>query len=294
MIDIIGRRKLWFSISGVFVALSILAIAIWRLNIGIDFTGGTLIELAFIGERPAAAVLQAEFEALGASRVKVQTAGTSDAIIRSAPMDAELHSVIVEAFSDRANEQRYELIGPTIGRELARKTITAVVVAIFAIVGYIAYAFRKVSRELASWKYGIVSVVALLHDAIIPIGVFAVLGRFLNVEIDAAFIAAALTIIGYSVNDTIVIFDRVRENITTTHNLSFAEAVNTSVNQTFSRSINTTLTTILALMAVFIVGGPTLKFFALALMIGIGVGAYSSIFIAAPLLVKLHERRSRV
>ncbi|MDO8462966.1 MAG: protein translocase subunit SecF [bacterium] len=290
MIDINGQRTRWFSISIALVALSIVAVGVWGLNIGIDFTGGTLMELAFTGERPDAPALVAEMSVLGAERVKVQTAGEHSMIVRGAPFSQEFHEQVVAAFDGRATEVRYELIGPTIGRELTRKTLIAIALALIAIVLYVAWAFRKVSGELASWKYGVVAILALLHDVIIPIGVFAVLGKFLNVEVDAAFIAAALTIIGYSVNDTIIIFDRVRENLATTHGKSFGEIVNLSVNQTFARSLNTTLTTFLALLAVFFFGGASLRYFALALLIGIGVGAYSSIFIAAPLLAVWKER----
>jgi len=161
----------------------------------------------------------------------------------------------------------------------------ALAIALILIVAYVAWAFRKVSEPIASWKYGLLTIVAALHDLIIPLGVFAVLGASQNFQIDTAFIAALLTILGYSINDTIVVFDRTRENLARWGAHDFEMVVEKSVQQTFARSINTTLTTLLALLAVFLFGGETTRSFALALLIGIGVGAYSSVFIASPLLV---------
>jgi preprotein translocase subunit SecF len=290
MIDIIGRRKLWYSIATSLIIVSVGAIGVWRLNVGIDFTGGSLVELAFEGERPSHAEIEDRFRAQGAERIRVQPAGERRVIVRAAPMSQEVHRSIVGEFSNEATEERFETIGPVIGRELAGRTGYAIGLAILAIVAYVAFAFRTVSRDLPAWAYGLSAIAALVHDALIPVGVFAVLGRFLSVEIDAAFIAAALTIVGYSVNDSIVIFDRVREHLLRSEGQNFAEVVNLSVNESFARSLNTTVTTLLALTAVFIAGGATIRYFALALMIGIGVGAYSSIFVAAPLLVTLQSR----
>lgn len=288
---VINYRKLWYLLSAVLVGASIVAIAIWRFNFGIDFTGGSLTELAFTGTRPMTAEIQRRAEELGATRVKVQTAGETNAIIRTAPLTPELRNAITRTFASEARELRSESIGPSIGRELARKTAIGVILALILIVIYVAWMFRRAGREVSTWAYGSVALIAMAHDVLIPMGVFAVLGAFRNIEVDAPFIAAVLTILGYSINDTIIVLDRVRENTHVLRGKPFAEIVEASVHQSFARSINTTLTTILALLAVIVFGGATIRAFALALTIGIGVGAYSSIFIAAPLLVTWHSRR---
>ncbi len=293
MISIVPKRRLWYLLSAVLVGASVLAIMVWRFSFGIDFTGGSLTELAFTGQRPTTVEIQRRVEELGASRVKVQTAGASNVIIRTAPLTQEARGAISRAFEHDARELRSESIGPSIGRELARKTATAVVLSLVLIVLYVAWMFRKAGREISTWAYGTVALIAMAHDVLIPMGVFAVLGAFRNVEVDAPFIAAVLTILGYSINDTIIVLDRVRENTHVLRGKPFAEMVEASIHQSLARSVNTTLTTILALVAVILFGGTSIRSFALALAIGIGVGAYSSIFIAAPLLVTWHARRAR-
>ena len=182
-------------------------------------------------------------------------------------------------------EARFDSIGPVIGQELKNKSATALALVLIMIVVYVAWSFRGVGHVISSWKYGALTVIAGLHDIIIPLGVFAILGQTSGVQIGTSFVAALLTILGYSVNDTIVVLDRVRENLFHQEVKSLGEVVEMSIRQTLARSVNTTLTTLLALVAVYIFGGESTKFFALALLIGIAVGAYSSIFIAAPLLV---------
>lgn len=289
MINIIGHRKLWLIIAGTLVAASIAAIAIWGLKFGIDFTGGSLMELTF-QNRPTTSALASDLANFGAENVSIQPANTNGIILRFQSVDEARHQEILKHLQDTFGgvaEDRFESIGPTIGQELRTKAIYPIIIVLICIILYIAWAFRKVSKPVASWKYGTIAVLVLLHDIGIPIGVFAVLGHFFGVEVDSAFIAAILTILGYSVNDTIVVFDRTRENLIRSGGdyENFGEIVNESVNQTFARSINTTLTTMLALIAVFFWGGESVKYFALALLIGIGLGAYSSIFIASPLLV---------
>lgn len=290
---VVEHRRIWYTLSAVLIGASVVAIIIWRFNFGIDFTGGSLTELAFTGVRPPTADIQRRVEELGASRVKVQTAGASSVIIRTAPLTQEVRNAIVRAFGQEAQELRSESIGPSIGRELARKTVTGIVLSLVFITLYVAWMFRKAGREISTWAYGTVALIAMAHDVLIPMGVFAVLGAFRNVEIDAPFIAAVLTILGYSINDSIIVLDRVRENVHVLRGKPFAEMVEASVHQSFARSMNTTFTTILALVTVIFFGGTSIRSFAIALAIGIGVGAYSSIFIAAPLLVTWHERRRR-
>ena len=188
-------------------------------------------------------------------------------------------------------ELRFDSVGPSIGQELKRKSLYAIITVLIAIVLYIAWAFRKVSKPVASWKYGMTAIIALFHDVMIVLGVFAVLGRFLDMEINTAFVAAILTVLGYSVNDTIVVFDRIRENLPRSDE-DFESTVNISVNQTLRRSINTSLTTLLVLLSIFFFGGTTIRDFVLALSIGVFIGTYSSIFLASPVLVVWEKLKS--
>lgn len=224
----------------------------------------------------------------GYEAARVQPSGEGY-IIRLEPMTEEEHQTVLAHLAEQvgpAEELRFDSIGPVIGSELRSKALWAIGAALILILIYIAWAFRKVSEPVASWKYGVLTIIAALHDLIIPIGVFAVLGAVLGYQIDTAFVAALLTILGYSINDTIVVFDRTRENLANlTSSEKFESVVNRSVNQTLSRSVNTSITTLLALVAVFLFGGDTIQHFALALIMGIISGTYSSIFLASPLLV---------
>ena len=206
-------------------------------------------------------------------------------------VDEATHQQILTALNTLTptTEKSFEYIGPSIGQELRNSTEIAIVLALFAITLYIAFAFRKVSKPVSSWKYGITSLVALFHDVLIPIGVFSVLGHFYNIEITIPIVAALLTILGFSVHDTIVIFDRIRENILRRGMGQFEDTVNWSLTQTLGRSISTVITVLFVLLSIYFLGGETLKYFSLALIIGITSGAYSSIFIASPLLVSWYK-----
>lgn len=297
MINIIGHRKLWLVIALILVIASITAVAVWGLKFGIDFTGGSLLELSFT-DRPATSEVASDLANFGAENVSIQPVGDNGMILRFKSVDETKHQEILKHLGEifgEVQENRFESIGPTIGKELRTKAIYSIIIVLICIIAYIAWAFRKVSKPVVSWKYGAIAVFALVHDVGIPIGVFAVLGRFMGVEVNSAFVAAIMTILGYSVNDTIVVFDRVRENLIRSGGdyENFDKIVNESINQTFARSINTILTTLLALVAVFFWGGESIKYFALALIIGIGLGAYSSIFIASPALVVWEEWGTR-
>lgn len=283
--DIIGSRRIFYAISGILVLASIAALAVFGLNLGIDFTGGSLLEVEFSRERPEAGEFQERIAALGLGEVRFQPTGERGAFIRLRHVSEAEHQAVLAAIGG-PEEKRFDTIGPTIGRELARKSLLAIGLAILAIVSYIAWAFRKVSQPVASWKYGLVTVVALAHDVLIPAGFFAVAGRFAGYEVDTLFVTAVLTILGFSVHDTIVVFDRIRENLKKAGSAyDFPALVNQSVNETFVRSLNTSLTVLIALGAVYLFGGATTKIFSLTLILGIIVGTYSSIFIASPLLV---------
>lgn len=290
MKKIIQKRKIWFSISGVLVAASLIFYFVWGLNLGIDFTGGSLLEVKFPKSAPTAAAVQEALSPLDVKSLSVQPTEQNGLILRFQNTDEAKHQEVLSALgklagADNAPEQlSFEAVGPSVGKELAGNARTSLIIVILAIVAYVAWSFRKVSRPVASWKYGIAAVIALLHDVVIVIGVFSVLGRFFGVEVGSAFVAALLTVLGYSVNDTIVVFDRIRERLPKSDE-NFEGTINTSINQTIVRSINTSATVMLALLAIIFFGGESIRYFALALFVGIFFGTYSSIFLASPLLM---------
>lgn len=291
--QIIPNRKIWFTFSGTLIALSLGALAIWGLKPGIDFTGGSLLELRFTKAVPDAVSFNALFAELELNAPSLQKSGDRDIVLRFEPINEQKHQELVGKLKEHTGEGeevRFDSIGPTVGRDLFRRAIISVVLVTLMILGYITWAFRKVSRPVPSWVYASIVILAFLHDVIIPLGVFAYLGHFKGFEVGGSFIAAVLTILGYSISDTIVVLDRVRENIRKLKG-TFEEVIEMSVHQTITRSINTSVTTMLALAAILIFGGASLKSFALALLVGIFFGTYSSIFIAAPLLVTWYRLR---
>ena len=293
--QIISNRKIWFTFSGTLIILSLLMLALWGLRLGIDFTGGSLLELEFASNQPSAQEIEKVFSELQILSPSVQLSGQNDAVVRFPPITETMHQDLLTKLTEvygEVREIRFDSIGPSVGRELFRKAIVAVVLVTGMILVYIAWSFRKVSRPVASWVYGGIVVLTFMHDVILPLGLFAYLGHFRGWEIESPFIAAILTILGYSIADTIVVLDRVRENLRRLRG-TFEEIVEASVHQTITRSINTSLTTMLALFAIFLFGGVTLQSFALALIVGIFFGTYSSIFIAAPLLVSWHRFKGR-
>ena len=290
VINFTKYRRLYYAFSGLLILASLVAIWQFGLRFGIEFTGGSWLELKF-ADRPTNQEIQEKLAGLGLGEVIIQPAGERGVILRLKEIDEPTHKQILQALANndlRPEEMSFEAIGPIIGEELKSKTILAVVLALLAITFYIALAFRKASGlgRVSPFQYGLASLAALFHDILIPVGVFAVLG----VEIDVSFVAALLTVLGFSVHDTIVVFDRVRENLLKHANPSFEETINQSLNQTLGRSINTVLTVLLTLLALYFFGGETLKPFTLALIIGITSGAYSSIFIASPLLISWQNR----
>lgn len=344
MFQIIQKRKIYYAFSLTLVSLSIIAIAVWGIKLGIDFTGGSLMEINFgeenkIPQKQEITETLAEFDLGG---INVQQTGETGLILRFKSVDEETHQKMLTALKERANndqplqnsndnqplqnsdseqplqnpeenpendsvknseqpeekkeafvEERFESIGPVIGAELKRKSVWAIGLALLAIVLFVAWAFRKISHPVPSWKYGMIAIIALTHDVLITLGIFAVLGHFFNVEINTPFVAALLAILGYSVNDTIVVFDRIRENLLHFSSETFEEAVNKGVNGTLVRSFNTSLTTLFVLLAIFLFGGETIKYFSLTLICGVVLGTYSSIFIASPLLVSWQKWSER-
>ena len=375
MIKIVQRRKIWFAFSAILISASIAALSVWGLNLGIDFTGGTLMEFSFKEETLNSEEIKDALKDLDLGEVNVQFSGDDSVLLRFKDVDEDTHQEIIKALDiailgedkkeedgnnsegdtedvneedagvenepisgikkamaadevetiDETNEteesgievitdsdeeinieseeidlesaiaaneensnikeKRFDSIGPVIGNELKSTAVIAIIIALIAIVLYIGWAFRKVSRPVSSFKYGIIATITLFHDIIITLGVFAVLGHLYNIEVGIPFVAALLAILGYSVNDTIVVFDRTRENLIRSGADDFEKVVNKSVNETLIRSLNTSFTTLLVLVTLFLFGGTTIKYFVVALMVGISAGTYSSIFIASPLLV---------
>ncbi|MBU0597681.1 protein translocase subunit SecF [Patescibacteria group bacterium] len=295
MYKIIQKRRIWFIISAIIIIPGILAIALGGLKLGIDFTGGSLMRVSFkSGNVPALSEVKYLInEELMDDNIRVQPLDDDEITIRLPDIDNETHvrvtSKLQEYYLD-SSEQSFESIGPTIGRELRDKAIIAVIVVLIFIIIYISIAFRKVSGgAVKSWVYGLGALVALFHDILIVVGIFAIMGKLFNIEIDILFITALLTVLGFSVHDTIVVYDRVRERLKSSYNETFEITVNHSVNQTLIRSLNTSFTTLLVLLALYLFGGQSIQLFVLALIIGIVAGTYSSVFIASPFLVVWHK-----
>jgi len=286
MINFTKHRKIYFGFSGVLIIASIFALIVFGLKPGIDFTGGSILEIEYIKERPSNQEIRDKVSGFDLGTIYAQPTGEKGVILRMEEIDEEIHQQILEKLQDgkELEEIRFESIGPTIGQELKQKTKIVIVVALLSMIVYIALAFRKVQRPLRSWQYGITSVIALFHDILIPLGAFAILGKFYGIEISIPVITALLAVLGYSINNTVVVFDRIRENLLKRGEI-FEEIVDRSLNQTLSRQINTSLTTLFVAGAIFFLGGETLKYFALALIFGILAGTYSSIFLAGPILV---------
>ncbi len=290
--EVVSYRKIYFSFSALLILGSLFGLLSWGLNLGIDFTGGTLMEVEFLGERYSNAEVNEKLSELELGQVLLQSTGDQGLILRLKDINEETHQQILNKLGgEQIEEKRFESIGPAISGELKKKAIWAIAIALLLIVLYIAWAFRKVSGPIASWKYGLAALIALFHDVFITLGVFSLMGYLQGVEIGLPILAAFLTILGYSVNNSIVVFDRIRENLIKTNWTDFSEIINQSINQSLSRCLNTALTTLFVLLAIFFLGGASIKYFALALIIGIIVGTYSSIFITASLVVSWQKRR---
>jgi preprotein translocase subunit SecF len=291
MLNITGHRKIWFTISAIFVGVALLAIAGWRFQESAEFKGGTLWEFSAVADNPSLMDVQNFF----ASNLKIPDAQISfDSqhqifLATFGTIDEPTHQADLSLLTKQwpsFDEQSFQSISPSVGAALLEDSLIALVLVIIGISLYIAYAFRKASRPVSSWKYGWITLLTLFHDVAIPAGLLAILGHFLHVQIDSDFIVALLVVMGFSVHDTIVVFDRIRENLLTQRGKEkFETIVNNSVNQTLARSINTSLTLILVLLALYFVGPPDLQYFVLTLLVGVTTGIYSSIFIASPLLL---------
>ena len=287
-------RKFSYIFSIILVLTSITSLAFYGLKFGIDFTGGSLIEVQF-ESRPDINIVRQKIESLNFGQVVIQPAGDAGFSIRTSELSTDERQKMTTELSGlgKIKDISANTIGPTIGQELRSRSIWAMILVLIAIILYIAFSFRKVSLPVSSWFYGIFAVIALFHDVFIPLGVFSLLGHFKGIEVDTLFVTAILTVLGFSVHDTIVVFDRIRENLTLSRKETFEETVGRSLSQTLTRSINTSLTVLVVLTALFFLGAEATKYFALALIIGIVAGTYSSIFIASPLLVTWNTYREK-
>ncbi|MDE1874764.1 MAG: protein translocase subunit SecF [Patescibacteria group bacterium] len=295
---IVHHRKFFYAFSGLLFLCSIAALFVWGLKPGIDFTGGSILQVDYAtSTRPTAAELTPAINALKLGDYSIRETGATGYIIRTTELTPAQHDAVMSALSENGTvtvtEKEFDSVGPILGQEALQKSWISIGLVILAIVLFITFAFRRVSRPVKSWKYGVIAIVALAHDVILPAGVFAVLGHFFGIEVDTLFVTALLVVLGFSIHDTIVVFDRVRENLK--HDFEgkqrkpFDAIVGESISQTFVRSVNTSLTTLIAIAVLYIAGAPATQPFALALLVGITSGTYSSIFLGSPLLVTVYK-----
>jgi len=296
MLNIIKHYKFWFAVSGTILLFGIISLAVFHLRLGIDFRGGTQIQLQMSGT-PDLNKIETVLNSENIGETTVQQTGATGVIIETPPITQTQHNQIISDLTSKVDsklsEQSYTSIGPTIGSELKTNSGYELLLVSLGIILYIGYAFRKVTRPITSWKFGWAAIVALLHDLIVLIGIFSILGKLFHIEVDSMFVTAVLTVLGFSVHDTIVVFDRIRENLRVEAGQPIEEIVNHSINQTLVRSLNTSLTVLFVLLALLLFGGETIRNFVLALFIGIISGTYSSIFIASPLLVVWQKWQDR-
>ena len=296
MSNIVQKRIYFYLFSGLLVILSLLAIFIWKPNLGIDFLGGSIMELSASDLANSVGKIKSQAENSGIRVNSATTSGVNIVTLRMPTLTTDQHNKLLTDLKNSVNpdinENSYQNIGPVISKNLTNKAIWAVVIASLAIILYIAFAFRKVPKPMSSWMFGVTAVVALIHDLIVTSGFVTIVGHFYKfMQVDSLFITALLTIMGFSVHDTIVVFDRLRENAIKHPGGKIETLANDSIMQTISRSINTSLTTIMVLVALFVLGGESISGFVLTLIAGITFGTYSSIFIATMLLVSWNNKR---
>jgi len=294
-INFLKYKKIYYLFSTTLVVASMVSLFIFGLRFGIDFLGGSLLEVDF-EKRPENPAIQEKLKDLNLGEIVLQPAGENEVILRLKDINEETHQQIISRLGEisKVQEKRFESIGPTIGKELRQKTLMLVIISLLALLIYIAIAFRKVNFPVSSWQYGVISILTLSFDVLITVGSLAFLGKFYDVQFSIPIITALLTILGYTINDKVIVFDRVRENLLRDRRDNFEELVNRSLNETLVRSLSTGTCALSVLFFIFLFGGETLKYFALTLIIGILVGTYSSLFLAAPILadwLKLGKRK---
>ncbi len=289
--NIIGHRKIWYGISLALIVPGLISLLLFGLRLGIDFKGGSVLTVQ--GKADAAQVAS-DARSFGLKDVTIAASGTDQTDIRyrdeeSGAKAEQNHQAFQAKLAEQHLEEvSFDTVGGSVSRDITRNAVLSIILASLAIVLYIAYAFRNMPPPVSPWAFGLAAIGALLHDALFVIGLFSILGKVFGVEVDALFVTAVLTVIGFSVHDTIVVFDRIRENLRRQRG-TFEEIVNASILETLARSLNTSLTVLLTLLALFLFGGSSIRLFVLALLVGIVSGTYSSIFNASPLLVSWHN-----
>jgi len=295
MLNIIQKRKYFYTFSLTMIILSIGSLFLWGLNLGIDFKGGTLMEVEFSQNVPSVSEVTESLAPLSLQSLTLQPTGEKSLFLRYLASDETLNDTVLEklkSFDENITLSRTDFIGGSVSEQIKKQAIIGVILSVIGITLYVAWAFRRVSGLVGSWEYGLGAIIALVHDIVITIGVFSVLGQWYGVEIGVPFIAALLTILGYSVNDTIVVYDRIRENLLrSSHKEDFEIIVNRSINETIARSFNTSFTVIITLLAIVLFGGESIQSFALAILIGVTFGTYSSIYVASALLVTRYKMK---
>ena len=296
---IVKHRIYFYALSIIAVAVSIAALSVWGLKAGIELRGGSIVEVEYVDARPDMETLRPSLDALELGAYSIRPTGGAGFIVRTEELSSTTHAAVLSALSNRGGlkieEKRFNSIGPVLGKEALQKSFISIALVLVCIVLFIAFVFRKVSKPVSSWKYGFMAILGLAHNIVITAGAFSILGHFAGFEIDTLFVTALLVILGFSIHDTIVVFDRVRENLhynsSAKDKKGFEAIVGDSIGQTFVRSMNTSLTTLIAIAALYVVGPESTKHFSLALLIGIVAGTYSSIFISSPLLVTVYKRQ---
>lgn len=299
--NIIARRKLFYWATAAVMALSVALLVAYGFNPGIDFKGGTIIEVSYPAGRPGLEEVRSSLDTVGASAYTLRPTGDDGYSLESAALTPESQNLVLSALSfgnpDAVKVERLNTISPVIGENLVRKAFIALGLIVLAVTTFVAFAFRKVSKPVSSWKYGFATIAALAHDVLVPTGAYALWGYYTGAEVDLLFVTAVLAILGYSINDTIVVFDRVRENLAYNQERKvhedFEKTVGKSLDQTIVRSINTSMTLFLVLVAIFVFGAPSTRDFIFVLLVGTVAGTFSSIFLAAPLLVTMEKLQKR-
>jgi preprotein translocase subunit SecF len=299
MLNIVGHKKIWFTLSLILVGAALISIAVFGFQESAEFKGGTLWEFTAPGQNLSSSDVQSEFvNNLHIVDATADYDSTNQSfLVRFGTIDETAHQADITALQSAwpsFQELSFQSISPSVGASVLDNAIIAIILVLVGISLYIAFAFRKASRPISSWKYGWITLLTLFHDVSIPAGMLAILGHFSHVQIDSDFIVALLVVMGFSVHDTIVVFDRIRENLLNQRGkVPFSTIINDSVNQTLARSINTSLTLILVLLALYFVGPADLQYFVLTLLVGVTTGIYSSIFIASPALVVVSPKEER-
>ena len=299
MISFLKHKKIYYIISGTLMLASIVGLAVWGLNWGIDFRGGTSLGVEYTQQVPSLSQVRQVIDKLQFQGANIQVIGGKEIVVQ-----INRHNISVAERNKLINELsklgetkkgsfHFQQISPMIGNQLKGQTTTVIILSVITILLYISWAFRKIYHPLPSWQYGLSALLALFHDVLLTTGVFVLLGRFSGWQVNIPSITALLVVFGYSVNDTVVVFDRIRENLLRSGNQTYEQVVDESLNQTLVRSLNTSLTTLFVLLAIYFFGGSTLHGFSLALSVGIISGSYSSIFLASPLLVSWYKFRNR-